>query len=409
MRSPQVRKPGLIWLSLLLLASACQRSNRPEARISEVSMADDSYKGRMVRGVIAGQGLWRWTEPTFALSLDPPSDTKPVWLEMDFSVPQEQFEKSAAVTVTAKVNGIEVGKQTYPKPERFLFAAKVPAEALRQRPATIEISADHSARSPEGQTVGLIAMSVGLKEFEQTAEYRAAQMVESRAAYDKVLEQRNLKMPVEKQRELMRLFHDLPIWDSLSFQNVRIIKNPLDLWMLQQIAYEVQPDFVIETGTWYGGSALYWSHTLNGMGRENARVLTVDIQNLTQAASTHPLWKKYVEFSLGSSTDPKIVAKFAEKTKGWRTLINLDSDHSRQHVLNELRLYAPLVSPGSYIAVEDTHLDGIPTHPEEGPGPMAAVRQFLAEGGDKDFEQDFTREAMVMTSYPGGWLRRKTK
>jgi len=43
------------------------------------------------------------------------------------------------------------------------------------------------------------------------------------------------------------------------FQNVRIIKNPLDLWMLQQIAYEVQPDFVIETGTWMGGSALYWA------------------------------------------------------------------------------------------------------------------------------------------------------
>jgi hypothetical protein len=39
---------------------------------------------------------------------------------------------------------------------------------------------------------------------------------------------------------------------------------------------------------------------------------------------------------------------------------------------------------------------------------MAAVRRFLAEGGSKDFEQDFTREAMVMTSYPGGWLRRKS-
>jgi cephalosporin hydroxylase len=76
-----------------------------------------------------------------------------------------------------------------------------------------------------------------------------------------------------------------------------------------------------------------------------------------------------------------------------------------RHVLNELRAYAPMVSAGSYIAVEDTHLDGVPTHPEQGPGPMAAVRQFLSE--NHDFEQDFTREAMVMTSYPGGWLRRK--
>jgi cephalosporin hydroxylase len=78
-----------------------------------------------------------------------------------------------------------------------------------------------------------------------------------------------------------------------------------------------------------------------------------------------------------------------------------------QHVLDELRLYAPLMAPGDYLAVEDTHLDGIPTHPEQGPGPTAAIRRFLAEPAGKDFEQDFTREALVMTSYPGGWLRRK--
>jgi len=99
----------------------------------------------------------------------------------------------------------------------------------------------------------------------------------------------------------------------------------------------------------------------------------------------------------------------AAQAKGMRTIVNLDSDHSMNHVLNELRLYAPLVSEGSYIAVEDTHLDGVPTHPEQGPGPMAAVRRFLAEGGSREFEQDFSREAMVMTSYPGGFLRRKAQ
>ena len=232
-------------------------------------------------------------------------------------------------------------------------------------------------------------------------------MAKSRAAYAKVLQQRNLQLSVEKQREIMKLFHDLPIWDSLWFQNVRIIKNPLDLWMLQQVAYEVQPDFIVETGTWYGGSALWWSQTLSGMGLDSARVLTVDIQDLTgQGASSHPLWKKHVDFFLGSSTDPRIVAKIADRVRNRRVIVNLDSDHSMQHVLNELRLYAPMVNPGSYIAVEDTHLDGVPTHPEQGPGPMAAVLRFLSEPAGKDFEQDFTREAMVMTSYPGGWLRR---
>ena len=235
-------------------------------------------------------------------------------------------------------------------------------------------------------------------------------MAKSRQAYERDIEERNLKVPRDKQQEMMKLFHDLPIWDGLWFQNVRIIKNPLDLWMLQQIAYEVRPDFIVETGTWFGGSALWWAHTLNGMGLENARVLTVDIQDLTgQGASSHPLWKKYIEFSHGSSVDPRIVNSFVRRTHNSRVIVNLDSDHSMHHVLEELRMYAPMVSPGSYIAVEDTHLDGVPTHPEQGPGPMAAVRQFLSEDAGRDFVQDFTREAMVMTSYPGGWLRRKPK
>jgi cephalosporin hydroxylase len=134
----------------------------------------------------------------------------------------------------------------------------------------------------------------------------------------------------------------------------------------------------------------------------------VDIQDLTgQGASSNPLWKQYVEFTQGSSTDPKIVDKFVKRTANARVIVNLDSDHSMHHVLNELRMYAPMVKAGGYIAVEDTHLDGVPTHPEQGPGPMAAVRQFLSEPAGTDFEQDSSREAMVMTSYPGGFLRRK--
>jgi cephalosporin hydroxylase len=403
---------GRVVLSLfclLLMGSGCTRSRHPQPAVSEILLADGQHQDRMLRGIYAGEGLWRWTAPSFAFALDPPPGAKATFLEMDFTVPQELMEKTPNVTLVSKVNGVEVARQNYRKADRYLLACKLPVEALKRWPAEVEFSVDQSVADPgKGRVLGLIVVSVGLKEYEQTAEFREAQLAESRKAYENVLKQRDLQIPVEKQRELMKLFHSLPIWDSLWFQNVRIIKNPLDLWMLQQIAYEIRPDFVIETGTWYGGSALYWAHTLSGMGLENARVLTVDIQDLTQqGASSNPLWKKYVEFSLGSSIDSAIVSKFAQRVKNSRTIINLDSDHSMHHVLNELRAYAPMVSPGSYIAVEDTHLDGVPTHPEQGPGPMAAVLQFLAE--NHEFEQDFSREAMVMTSYPGGWLRRKIR
>jgi cephalosporin hydroxylase len=388
-------------LLLALVLPACRHAKPPKP-VSEVVVATGAQSPRILRGVYPGEGGWRWTAPAFSFSLDRPAVSKPAWLELDFDVPEEL---NGATTVVAKVNGAEVVRKTCAKGRQFL-AARVPDEALARQPATVEFTSDRSFND-NGTVRGLILFSAGLKEYEQTAEFRDAELAKSRTAYEEVLRQRNLQIPIEKQRDIMRVFHDLPVWDSLWFQNVRIIKNPLDLWMLQQTAYEVRPDFVVETGTWMGGSALWWAQALSGMGLDQSRVLTVDIQDLTKTASTHPLWKKQVDFFLGSSTDPKIVARIADKTRGRRVLVNLDSDHSMKHVLNELRAYAPLVTPGGYIAVEDTHLDGIPTHPEQGPGPTAAVRQFLSEPEGKDFEQDFTREALVMTSYPGGWLRRK--
>jgi cephalosporin hydroxylase len=93
--------------------------------------------------------------------------------------------------------------------------------------------------------------------------------------------------------------------------------------------------------------------------------------------------------------------------KGHKVLVTLDSDHTASYVLKEIKAYAPFVNRGSYLVVEDTHMDGVPTDPGFGPGPLAAVQQFLQEGGSKDFEQDFSREAFIMTFNPGGWLKRK--
>jgi len=226
-----------------------------------------------VRGVFGGPNSWKWTAPSFAVSLDPPTTSKPVYVELDFTLPEELLQGAADATVEAKVNGVVAGRKAYKKPDRYTLDFAVPPDALRTRPAAVEFTVDRTFNDTTNQrTAGLIVFSAGLKEREQTAEFREAEMPQSRAAYEEVLKQRDLKLPIEKQRELMRIFHDLDVWETLSFQGVRIIKNPLDLWMLQQIAWEVRPDVVIETGTWYGGSALYWAHTLNGMGLTNPAI-----------------------------------------------------------------------------------------------------------------------------------------
>jgi cephalosporin hydroxylase len=94
-----------------------------------------------------------------------------------------------------------------------------------------------------------------------------------------------------------------------------IEKNPLDLWMMQQIIYETQPEFVVETGTFKAGSALYWAYTLNGMGLDNSRVFTMDVQDITGTAATNPLWKKYVTFLKGSSTSPEGVNEIGRRVQ----------------------------------------------------------------------------------------------
>jgi cephalosporin hydroxylase len=100
-----------------------------------------------------------------------------------------------------------------------------------------------------------------------------------------------------------------------------------------------------------------------------------------------------------------VVAQVAERAAGaGAVLVLLDSDHRRDHVLAELRAYAPMVTPGSYLVVEDSNINGHPVYEDFGPGPTEAVQDFLKERDD--FEVDRSREKFLLSFNPGGWLRR---
>jgi cephalosporin hydroxylase len=86
-------------------------------------------------------------------------------------------------------------------------------------------------------------------------------------------------------------------------------------------------------------------------------------------------------------------------------VVILDSNHARAHVAEELRLYHGMVTPGSYLIVEDTNINGHPVLRDHGPGPMEAVEEFLS--GRDDFFADTSREKFFLSFNPGGYLRRR--
>jgi len=407
-----------LTISLLLVITACRTKPKSALHLdaagtslgaSEIAIGDPVYQPVLLRGFYESEGGWRWTARKFAVAIVPPPGKDATSLLLEFDLPVEVTRTIPAVVLTARINGAEIGHKRYDKEGRHEFSSAVPDVLLTAgKPAEIEFELDKAARDyGKNRELGVIAMRVMLTHAPTARFDREEETERARQGYRYLLAKRNLLVPAEKQHEMMKLFHEIPVWQHMFFLNVPIEKNPLDLWMMQQIIYETRPDFIVETGTWRGGSALYWAHTLNGAGLEQSRVLTVDIQDLTNLAAKHPLWKKYVTFFLGSSTDPQIVSKIAELTKGKNVLVTLDSDHTMGHVLNELHAYAPMVTSGSYLVVEDTHMDGVPTAPEFGPGPLAAVRKFLEDGVSQPFTQDFTREAYIMTFNPGGWLLRR--
>ena len=116
---------------------------------------------------------------------------------------------------------------------------------------------------------------------------------------------------------------------------------------------------------------------------------------------THPR----VTYLTGSSTSAPLLEEVRRRIAGKaRVMVILDSDHKKDHVLEELRLYSPLVTKDSYLIVEDTNINGHPVFPGFGPGPMEAVDEFLA--GNPMFQRDRSRERFFVTFNPGGYLRR---
>jgi cephalosporin hydroxylase len=163
-----------------------------------------------------------------------------------------------------------------------------------------------------------------------------------------------------------------------------VIQLPEDLLRMQELVYSVRPDVILETGVAHGGSLVFYASLCKAMGK--GRVIGVDIEirpHNRRAIEAHELFS-LITLIEGDSTSPEIAGSVKSLiSPADRVLLVLDSKHTKAHVLAELEVYAPLVSPGSYVVVMDGIMEAVAGAPRTAPdwgwnNPKQAAAEFAA-------------------------------
>lgn len=178
-----------------------------------------------------------------------------------------------------------------------------------------------------------------------------------------------------------------------------IWKNPLDCWVYQEILHETRPEVIVEIGVAHGGSALYLAHLLDLMGGDYGIVVGIDIDLSKAADLTHPR----IRLIQGDCLDSSTFNQVAQVARNRKTMVIADCDHSKEHVLHELRTYSPLVSVGYYYIVEDGICDVIDWAPV--PGPQAACSEFLEENRQFVNHRELREKYLITYNFDGYLMR----
>lgn len=193
------------------------------------------------------------------------------------------------------------------------------------------------------------------------------------------------------------------------FHGLEIQKSAEDLERYTRAIIETRVDLIIETGTRYGGSALWFSENFD------VAVVTVDMSPQLTKETRAEFARRGIVSMLGSSTDPMVFELVRGMASRGRVMVTLDSDHHAPHVWDEIRLYSQLVTPGCHLVVEDGCFEqwegederrGGRNIPEFG-GPLRAIN-LAGLAVDPRFVRDWDIESMSPISHsPGGWWQRK--
>ncbi len=191
-----------------------------------------------------------------------------------------------------------------------------------------------------------------------------------------------------------------------------IIQFPQDIAAIQEVAWRVKPDLMVETGIAHGGSLVLWASLLELIGADGLAVgIDIEIRPHNRSAiEEHPLARR-IRMIEGSSIDPAVVEQVRQVAAGReRVIVVLDSNHTHAHVREELRRYSPLVRRDSYLIVLDTVVEDMPAdffvERPWGPGnnPKTAVWEFLRHNDRFEIDREIEGK-LLLTVAPEGYLR----
>jgi cephalosporin hydroxylase len=204
---------------------------------------------------------------------------------------------------------------------------------------------------------------------------------------------------------------------TFSWMGRPMIQLPEDVLRMQEVIHAVKPDVIVETGIAHGGSLVFYASLCKAMDHGRVVGVDIDIRPHNRAAiEAHPL-AGYITMIEGSSTDAAIVAQVqAHIRPEEKVLVILDSNHTYDHVRDELLAYADMVSPGSYIVATDGIMFDLADVPRGHPdwatdNPTRAAADFAARDARFELKQpgwEFNESALAdnITHWPGAWLRR---
>ena len=200
---------------------------------------------------------------------------------------------------------------------------------------------------------------------------------------------------------------------NFSWMGRPIIQYPQDMVIMQELIWQIKPDLIIETGIAHGGSLIYYASILELIGHGQVLGIDIDIrEHNKREIENHPMFKR-IDMIQGSSISNETAERvriFANGKK--KIIVCLDSNHTHEHVLMELNLYAPLVSVESYIIVFDTIVEYLPEgyFSQQRPwgisnNPKTAVNEFL-KGSDRfEIDRSIDNKRLISVA-PGGYLKR---